>query len=309
MDIRQLTCFLAVVDHGGFTRAAEHLYIAQPSLSQTIKGMESELGVPLFHRIGRGVVLSEAGKALVGPARIVLRDLEVARSAAAELSETLTGRLEMIAMPSPAMEPLATLVAGFTAERPSVRIAVEAAFTPEQVVDAVRQGSAELGLLGTPEPFRSAAVDVQPLPRQDLVIVLARHSRAFDGLEAVPLAKLSGQPMIASQRGSLMRQVLDEALAEGIDLRIVVEAAHRTSILPLVMADVGHAILPSSWMPMARAMGLTALPLDPRPPLHISLISRTADLTPLAVAFLGHAREHAHEEGPDGDELPTQELG
>ena len=48
------------------------------------------------------------------------------------------------------------------------------------------------------------------------MIVLARHSRAFDGLEAVPLAKLSGQPMIASQRGSLMRQVLDEALAEGM---------------------------------------------------------------------------------------------
>ena len=141
------------------------------------------------------------------------------------------------------------------------------------------------------------------------MIVLARHSRAFDGLEAVPLAKLSGQPMIASQRGSLMRQVLDEALAEGIDLRIVVEAAHRTSILPLVMADVGHAILPSSWMPMARAMGLTALPLDPRPPLHISLISRTADLTPLAVAFLDHAREHAREQGPDGDELPTPQFG
>ena len=106
MDVRQLTYFLAVVEHGGFTRAAEHLIIAQPSLSQTIKGLERELGVSLFHRIGRRVVLSEAGRALVGPARIVLRDLEVARSAAAELSETLSGRLEMIAMPSPAMEPL-----------------------------------------------------------------------------------------------------------------------------------------------------------------------------------------------------------
>ena len=110
-------------------------------------------------------------------------------------------------------------------------------------------------------------------------------------------------------RGMDASGLLDEALAEGIDLRIVVEAAHRTSILPLVMADVGHAILPSSWTPTARAMGLTALPLDPRPPLHISLISRTADLTPLAVAFLGHAREHAREEGPDGDELPTPQLG
>lgn len=298
MDVRQLTCFLAVVDHGGFTRAAEHLYIAQPSLSQTIKGMESELGVPLFHRIGRGVVLSDAGQALVGPARIVLRDLEVVHSVAGDLHGASSGRLEMIAMPSPAMEPLATLIAGFTADRPAVRIAVEAAFTPEQVVDAVREGSAELGLLGTSEPFRSAVVAVQPLARQDLVIVLAQHSGDFEDAEAVPLAELSGQPMIASQRGSLMRRVLDDALAEGIDLRIVVEAAHRTSILPLVMADVGHAILPSSWTPMARAMGLTVLPLDPQPPLHISLVSRLADLTPLAVAFLDHARVRGQEQDP-----------
>ena len=68
MDIRQLKFFLAVVDHNGFSRAAEHLLVAQPSLSQAIANFERELGMPLFHRIGRGVVLSEAGSALVGPA-------------------------------------------------------------------------------------------------------------------------------------------------------------------------------------------------------------------------------------------------
>ena len=80
MDIRQLKFFLAVVDHNGFSRAAEHLLVAQPSLSQAIAGFERELGMPLFHRIGRGVVLSEAGTALVGPARVVLRDLDEAKA-------------------------------------------------------------------------------------------------------------------------------------------------------------------------------------------------------------------------------------
>ncbi len=76
MDIRQLKFFLAVADHNGFSRAAGHLMVAQPSLSQAIATFERELGMPLFHRIGRRVVLSEAGAALVGPARVVLRDLD-----------------------------------------------------------------------------------------------------------------------------------------------------------------------------------------------------------------------------------------
>ena len=81
VDTRKLKYFLAVVDHDGFNRAAEHLLIAQPSLSQTIAGLEKDLGVPLFHRIGRRAVLSEAGKELVGPARLVMRDLDAAQSA------------------------------------------------------------------------------------------------------------------------------------------------------------------------------------------------------------------------------------
>jgi hypothetical protein len=81
LDTRKLRYFLAVVDHDNFSRAAEYLLIAQPSLSQTIAGLEKDLGVPLFHRIGRRAVLSEAGKELIGPARLVMRDLDAAQSA------------------------------------------------------------------------------------------------------------------------------------------------------------------------------------------------------------------------------------
>ena len=80
MDARQLEYFLAIVDHDGFGRAAQHLHIAQPSLSQSIANLERELGVQLFHRIGRGVVLSTAGSDLIAPARQVLRDLRTARA-------------------------------------------------------------------------------------------------------------------------------------------------------------------------------------------------------------------------------------
>ena len=81
MDLRKLGLFLAVVDEGGFTRAALAEFVSQPSVSQAIRELEAELGTPLFHRVGRGVTLTAAGEALVGPARQTLRDVEMARAA------------------------------------------------------------------------------------------------------------------------------------------------------------------------------------------------------------------------------------
>lgn len=150
MDTRKLKYFLAVVDHGGFNRAAEHLLIAQPSLSQTIAGLEKELGVPLFHRIGRRAVLSDAGKELVGPARVVMRDLDAAQSAVQSLRGVRSGRLDIITMPSPGIEPLTSMISDFTLSYPSVRLNVSAAFTPEEVVESVRSGSTEIGLARSP---------------------------------------------------------------------------------------------------------------------------------------------------------------
>src|SRR5215472_6298396 len=77
---RQLSYFLAVVDHGGFGRAAAVLSIAQPTLSQSVKGLERELGAELFHRASPGDVLTAAGRALVGPARQLVRDVNAARA-------------------------------------------------------------------------------------------------------------------------------------------------------------------------------------------------------------------------------------
>jgi len=101
VDARQLKFFLAVIDYEGFSKAAEQLYIAQPSLSQAIAGLERELGVALFHRVGRGVLPTDAGKQLIGPARQVLRDLATAQSAMDAVKGVASGRVESITMPSP----------------------------------------------------------------------------------------------------------------------------------------------------------------------------------------------------------------
>ncbi|MGQ1839296.1 LysR family transcriptional regulator [Kocuria turfanensis] len=293
MDVRQLRYFLAVVDHGGFTRAAEHLLIAQPSLSQTVKGLERELGVPLFHRVGRRVVLSEAGEELVGPARVVLRDLEAARAAVDDLRGVRSGRLDVVAMPSPGVEPLTSMIAAYARSHPAVTVDVEAAFTPEEVTGAVRTGRAEIGILGSDRPFRSAEVDVRHLEQQPLVLIVSPRADTFAAGDAVRREELDGHRVVVSQRGSLMRWLVDDALAAGIRVDIAAEVAHRTSVLPLVLAGVGHAVLPSSWTPLARQMGLRVVRIEPVTALHVAVVSRPADLTPAARAFLAVADQHA----------------
>ena len=167
MDARQLEYFLAIVDHGGFSRAAQHLRIAQPSLSQTIAGLEREVGVALFHRIGRSVVLNTAGRELIEPARQVLRDLRTALATMDSLTGLQRGTVELLTMPAP----LATLTHRFTGRYPGVTMDVGAAFTPGEVVDRVRQGQCELGLVGVSGTLTAPGVDVLSLEEQPFVVV------------------------------------------------------------------------------------------------------------------------------------------
>ena len=295
MDARQLSYFLAVVDQGGFGRAAEHLRVAQPSLSQSIATLERELGVQLFHRVGRGVVLSDPGAELVGPARRVLRELEAARAAVRSTRELLQGTVHVSAMPSPGIEPLSTVLAAFAREHPAIVVRVDGAFAPEDVVHAVRSGVADVGLLGVPGPVRHAGLELLPLGEQPLVLVSPPGDELPD-VDAVRLADLPGLRLVVSPRGTLMRQLVDDALAAGADARVVAEVAHRTSILSLVLAGVGHAVLPSPWTRLAEASGARVRGIEPRARLHVGLLHRSGTLSPAAAAFLAAARTAAGED-------------
>lgn len=336
MDARQLSYFLAIVDHGGFGRAAEHLHIAQPSLSQAIAGLERELGVDLFHRVGRGVVLTDTGTRLIEPARQVVRDLEAVRDTARSARGLRRGRVDLVSTPSPGIEPLTTLMASFAREYPLMTVNVAGAFTPEEVVQHVRSGAAEIGLLGSAGHPRTADLRVLPVEEQPLVLLSPpqeegapperagsgrsgadrnasdreqadRKGTASDGggpgPDRIDRADLDGLRLIASQRGSLMRQIVDDILAGGTDAHLAAEVDHRTSILPLVLSGLGHAVMPSSWKPIATRMGARVRLIEPVSHLRVVIVSRASRMTPAAQAFLGVAEHYAGtrpEAGPEG---------
>lgn len=298
MDARQLAYFLAVVEHLNFGRAAEQLHIAQPSLSQAIGTLEREVGVPLFHRVGRGIVLSDAGAQLIEPARQVLRDLESAKAAVQSTQGLQRGRVELVSMPSPGIEPLTTMVRDFGMAHPAMSVSVTGVFAPDEVIHAVKSGQGEIGLLGSATSPNTAGLLVLQVEDQPLVLVSPREpdngSKKNRGKQPqrVSRSELAGLRLIVSKEGSLMRQLVDDVLASGVEAEIVVEVEHRTSILPMVLAGIGHAVVPSSWTPLAERAGALVREVEPASYLRIALVTRKAVLTPSAKAFMRIAKAY-----------------
>ncbi|MFC4564216.1 LysR family transcriptional regulator [Nocardiopsis mangrovi] len=288
MDVRQLEYFLAVVDHGGFNRAARALFIAQPSLSQSIRTLEKDLGGPLFHRIGRRAVLTEEGHALIEPAREAVRSLDAARASVESVRGLRTGRVAVTSMPSPAVEPLSSMVEAFAARHPGVELTVRAAAVPQAVVDAVRTGASELGLLSARELPAAPGVRLHPVERQRFV-VLAPPGGPFE--PGVPLRRecLAGQRLIVGEPGTGIRRLTEEIRASGVDLTIAVESGHREAVLPLVLKGVGLAVVAEAWRSLAARAGAVVLDLDPPAFLHLAMVSRAGPLTPAAAEFLALA--------------------
>jgi DNA-binding transcriptional LysR family regulator len=287
MDARQLEYFLAVVDNGGVRRAAEALYVAQPSLSQAIRALERDLGTDLFHRVGRRLVLTQAGEALVEPARQVVRGLAAARAGVESVAGLDTGRVDVAAMPSQAVGPLSGMIRRFADRHPGMSVSVRAAFTVTDVLDLVRTGVTELGLAAGPEPITATGVRLTPLGTQRFVLITGPDG-PYEG-PTVRREQLAGQRLIVGQPGTGMRRLVDDIRAAGVELTAVVETEHREAILPLVLGGVGITVLADSWAPLARQAGARVYDLEPAAHLHLSLVTRQGDLTPPATAFLAAA--------------------
>jgi DNA-binding transcriptional LysR family regulator len=159
-------------------------------------------------------------------------------------------------------------------------LVVLATATATDVIDKVRAGVAELGLLGSPDPPVAPGLQVTKLERQRFVVVAPPGW--FDG--RVRRRDLAGRPVIVGQPGTGIRRLVDRIEASGISFRQVVESEHREAVLPLVLGGVGCAILAESWSTLARQAGADVFVLEPPAYLNVALVRR-GRLSPAAEAF------------------------
>jgi DNA-binding transcriptional LysR family regulator len=292
MDLRQLRAVVAVVDEGGFTRAAELLDVAQPSLSQSIARLERELGVLLFDRVGRGVVLTSAGAALLEPARQALRAAETARAAAAAVLGLAAGRLDVAALPTLAIDPAADVIGAFRGEAPGVTVRLYAPEDPESLLALVRTGECELGFTEAGLPIGGELV-VRELAAQEFLAVLPPGAAgAFAARASLSIRDLAEMAFVTTPARTSTRRLVDAAFAgAGRSLAVAVETSHRDVIVPLVLAGAGVSLLPKHLADDAVARGATALPVDPPVTRRVALVSRRGQLSPAAQAFVELAVE------------------
>lgn len=286
MDERRLTYFLAVVDEGSVTRAAGRLHVAQPSLSQALRAFESELGVQLFDRIGRGLRVSTAGAALIGPARQILRTTDEARNAISGVLELRTGTLEIAALATLAVDPMAGLIGRFRARYPGVEIQVLEPESADRVTALVRDGACELAAAHL--PLSRSQLIAHPLGEQELQFVLPPNMPTDE--RPLGARELARTPLVVSPPGTSTRMLLEQALATvGVTPQIAVQTAAREAIIPLVLAGAGAALLPAPLAKEAQRRGATVRSARPRITRSVGLIHRQGPLSPAASAFLAIA--------------------
>ena len=290
MERRQVQYAIAVIDHGGFTRAAAALYVSQPSLSQGVANLEAELGTPLFHRLGRRVVLTAAGEAFQEPARQLLRDAQTIRDIVGAVAGLQAGRLDLVALPTLAVEPAARLVAAFRRAVPAVGVRLVEPEDSEALLAMVRDGRSELGFTEVSHGTDLPALD---LGSQEILAVCPPGTTIGAGSK-LPVAMLASMALVATPPGTSTRRLVDEALASAdVRTRIAVETDQREAILPLVLGGAGTTFLPAPLAAEAGRRGATIASLDPPLLRRIGIVHRSGPLSPAASAFLELARPAA----------------
>lgn len=282
MDLQQMRYALAVVDTGTFTAAARSCLVAQPSLSQSVRNLERELGVELFQRIGRTVVVTAAGHAFADAARLALRAADAVRVEVDAVSGVLAGSLDLVSLPTLALDPITPLVGAFRAAHPRVLVRLAHPDGTDDLVRSVLNGVSEVGITAT-NLVRHGLV-THRLGRQEVVAVLPPGSVLRKAISAAAFGRL---PLVTNPVGTSTRTLLDSLLGEAsVTPHIAVETDQREAIVPLVLAGAGAALLPKSMAVAAELQGAVVLPFHPRLWRDLVLVHRDATLSPAARAFV-----------------------
>ncbi len=246
MTFEQIRIFVAVAEREHVTRAAEVLSLTQSAASAAIAALEREFGVKLFHRVGRGIVLTEAGRLFLEEARAILGRAELATRMMREVSGLSRGRLSIMASHTIANHFLPLYLVAFRRAYPGITLSVSIGNSSD-VAQAISNGRVELGFVEGPEDSAGQRQIAAERIAEDRLLMIVAAGHQWAGRDNLGPAELTAGTWVLREDGSGTRAVFFEAMAAiGVPasaLNIAIELPANGSVLTAVIGGAGATIL------------------------------------------------------------------
>ncbi len=251
MLLQHIESFVAIARHGSVSRAAETLYVTQPTLTARLHALERELGQRLFIRGRQGMRLTDAGRTFLPYAERALRAVGEGRRAILEMERAAAGQLALAAAPAVSTYFLPAVLERFVAAHPRVEVAVRTGHS-EDVLQMVLRDEVQLGL---GRALQHPEVVLEPIYEEELVLVVAR-GHPFARRASVSMAEVGQEQLILFDRTSSYYEITQAAfLAAGVTVRGMMELDNIEAAKKMVERGLGVALLPRSAISRELAAG------------------------------------------------------
>jgi DNA-binding transcriptional LysR family regulator len=263
MELHQLRYFVAVADEGSFSRAAAKVRVAQPSLSQQIRKLEAELGQPLFDRLPRSVVITEAGRCLLEYARQILASIGDARRCVDELKGKIAGDVAVGAIPTIAPYVLPELVVTFQKHYPDVILHIVEDVTAG-IARRIEAGELDIALASTCQ--KSPTLRIEHLSKEPL-IALVPEGHPLANQRAITFEDLKSQRfLLLHEMHCLSQQVHHLLESHRLHPQVALAGSQLTTIANMVAAGIGVSIVPQMMVKHHATPGCVTLAFAPPVP-------------------------------------------
>jgi DNA-binding transcriptional LysR family regulator len=287
ITLRQMRAFVAVAQDGSITQAAKRVHLTTSALSMLVSSLEGELGVRLFERTTRRLVLTDAGAELLPTIQTVFENLDSALEGLRQSSHRRSGRLSLATSPLLGATLVPSLLASFLKEHSAVR--VELLDLPvNAIAEAVRNGHVDFGICTQDAEHPDL---ISTLLYQDSLMLACLPTHILATQREVRWTELLGEKLALLTRGAGLRSLVEHGFAaHGESIEPAFEVSHVTTAVGLVEAGLAVSILPSYALTSARSVGVVQVPLiEPVVDRNIvALMARQRKLTKASEAFLAH---------------------